>query len=298
MDIHVRQRFDRCRADGMYKYVFDLVSERHRSDKLHLKEIEMENPKPKSGKSLNTQSGIQTEIKGKRMNRGLVSILLHALDEEKSIGKVIDSIPQDVLRERGYEVEVIVVDGHSRDRTISIARAKGARIITQTGLGKGNAMRTAFKKANGAYVFMMDADNTYNPRFILRMLPHLESGEYDVVLGSRLRGSIESGAMPPVNMLGNKVLTSTANLLFHNGHRMSDVCTGMWGFNGGAIKRLKLNSKRFELEAEMYAKCVKRGFKIGEVPVNYKKRDTFAKLKSIRDGIRIWVRLILEKIKK
>jgi dolichol-phosphate mannosyltransferase len=220
------------------------------------------------------------------------------LNEEETIGKVIDDIPQDDLRKRGYDVEVVVVDGNSNDRTIDIAKNKGARILTQTGFGKGNAVNLAFKKIDSNYVFMMDADDTYNPQTILRMLPYLESGMFDVVLGSRFLGIIEDGAMPPVNHFGNRALTSTANLLFRNGHRMSDVCTGMWGFNKNAVKGLNIDSKRFEMEVEMYAKCVKRGFRVGEVPINYKKRETFAKLKSIRDGIRIWLRLLIEKIKK
>ena len=232
------------------------------------------------------------------MNRGVVSILLPALNEEQTIGKVIDDIPRDALVKRGYDVEVIVVDGHSNDRTIAIARKKGAKILTQTGLGKGNAIRHAFRQVNGSYVFMMDADDTYNPRSILRMLPYLETGKFDVVLGSRFLGRIEDGAMPHVNYLGNKMLTSTANLLFPNGYRMSDICTGLWGFNKRAVKGIDIHSKRFEMEVEMYAKCMKRGYKVGEVPTSYKKRKTFAKLKSIRDGIRIWLRLILEKIRR
>jgi dolichol-phosphate mannosyltransferase len=220
------------------------------------------------------------------------------LNEEETIGKVIDDIPQNELRQRGYDVEVVVIDGNSNDKTIDIARAKGARILTQTGFGKGNAVSLAFKKINSNYVFMMDADDTYNPHTILRMLPYLESGMFDVMLGSRFLGSIEDGAMPSVNYMGNKALTSTANMLFRNGHKMSDVCTGMWGFNNAAVKGLNIDSKRFEMEVEMYAKCIKRGFKVGEVPINYKKRATFAKLKSVRDGIRIWLRLLIEKIRR
>ena len=232
------------------------------------------------------------------MEKGVISVLLPALNEEETIGKVIDGIPQELLREKGYDVEVVVVDGNSNDRTIDIARARGARILTQKGYGKGDAVGLAFTKVRGSYVFMLDADDTYNPRSIIKMLPYLETGMFDVVLGSRFLGRIEPGAMPSVNVIGNKVLTSTANMLFPNGHKTSDVCTGMWGFNRRAIKGLGIDSKRFELEVEMYAKLIKRGFKVGEVQINYKKRKTFAKLKSVRDGIRIWFRLLLEKIRQ
>lgn len=229
------------------------------------------------------------------MGRNLISVLLPALDEEMTIESVIDGIPTEQLNDMSYDIEIIVVDGHSRDKTQEIARKNGARVITQQGRGKGLGVREAFKAFKGKYLFMMDADGTYPACHILDMIPLLQSGEYDVVLGSRLNGTILPGAMTRFNYIGNKFLTTTANLLFPNGRKISDVCTGMWGFNSNVIKELYLTATHFEIEAEMYAKCVKKGYRIGEIPIEYGKRKTEAKLNSLRHGPKIFHQLLTEK---
>jgi glycosyltransferase involved in cell wall biosynthesis len=225
-----------------------------------------------------------------------IAILLPALDEAETIGRVIDKIPKKELAALGYKVDIVVVDGHSKDMTCEIASAMGARLLKQKGIGKGNALQTAFEDFEGRYLFMLDADDTYNPREILRMLPPLENGECDVIMGSRLKGSISPGAMSRLNFIGNIALTQTANILFPNGHKVSDVCTGMWGFTEEVIHALDLESPSFDVEAEMYAKCVKSGFNVGEVNIVYTRRITPNKLSSIKDGAKIWFRLLTERI--
>ena len=224
-----------------------------------------------------------------------ISVILPALDEELTIGKVIDGIPVSQLREKGYNIDIMVVDGHSTDNTQEIARKKGARLILQEGKGKGLGMKAAFKASRGKFLFMMDSDDTYPGYHILEMLPLLESGNFDVVLGSRLSGNIMPGAMSQLNMMGNRFLTGTANLLFPNGHKVTDLCTGMWGFHHNVVKKLELESKHFDVEAEMYAKCVKMGCKIGEIPIEYRKRIAPSKLSSIKHGFSIASRLVKEK---
>jgi dolichol-phosphate mannosyltransferase len=229
------------------------------------------------------------------MHKDLISVLLPALDEEKTIGSVINSIPTQQLKNMGHDVEIVVVDGNSKDRTQDIAIEKGARVLAQKGEGKGMGVRTAFEELNGDYLFMLDADGTYPGHYILDMLPLLRSGRYDVIMGSRLNGSIQPGAMSKLNYLGNKMLTRTANRLFANGHKISDVCTGMWGFNKSVIKNLDLTAIQFEIEAEMFAKCMKKGYKIGEIPIEYRKRPNKSKLRSMRHGSKIFSRLLTER---
>ncbi len=229
------------------------------------------------------------------MSNNQISVILPALDEERTIGRVIDGLPIRPLVERGYDIDIMVVDGHSTDDTQKIALEKGARLILQQGRGKGLGVRAAFKAFEGRYLFMMDSDDTYPGHHILDMLPLLESGKYDVVLGSRLNGTIQEGAMSKMNYFGNKVLTRTANVLFPNGHKVSDLCTGMWGFRGDVIGKLDLEAEHFDIEAEMYAKCVKMGCRIGEVPIEYKKRVSPSKLSSLKHGLAIGKRLFMEK---
>ena len=229
------------------------------------------------------------------MHDNLISVILPALDEELTIGRVIDGLPLKQLNENGYKLDIMVVDGHSTDDTQKIALEKGARLILQNGRGKGLGVKAAFAASKGKYVFMLDADDTYPSFHILDMLPLLESQGYDVVLGSRLAGKIMPGAMSNLNLVGNKFLTGTANLLFPNGHKVTDLCTGMWGFTDSVVKELKLEAHHFDVEAEMYAKCVKKGYKIGEVPIEYRKRVAPSKLSSMKHGFSIAKRLLKEK---
>ncbi|MEE9152006.1 MAG: glycosyltransferase family 2 protein [Thermoplasmata archaeon] len=230
------------------------------------------------------------------MQKNQISVVLPALNEELTIGRVIDGLPISQLTEKGYDIDIMVVDGNSTDDTQKIALAKGARLILQKGRGKGLGMRTAFKAFEGNYLFMLDSDDTYPGFHILDMLPLLESEKYDVVLGSRLNGEIMPGAMSGLNYFGNRVLSGAANILFPNGHKVSDICTGMWGFRGEVIRKLRLNAKHFDVEAEMYAKCVKMGCRIGEVPIDYKKRIAPSKLSSMKHGFSIATRLLKEKL--
>lgn len=231
----------------------------------------------------------------KYMHDKTICILLPALNEAETIGAVIDNIPLSQIKARGYDINIMVVDGHSTDFTGEIAESKGARLLKQPGFGKGDAIQAAFESFEGKFLFMLDADNTYHPREILTMLPLLENG-YDVILGSRLNGSVKKGAMSTLNYVGNRAISMTANLLFPNGHKVSDVCTGLWGFKDEVIDSLDLNADDFDIEAEMYAKCIKHGFKVGEIPIYYGCRPNKPKLNSFTDGAKILFRLFKERI--
>lgn len=226
-----------------------------------------------------------------------IGVILPALDEAETIGSVIDSIPIELLIQRGYKVDVTVVDGHSVDKTQEIAKSKGARVLVQRGHGKGDAIKSAFLDFKGDYLFMLDADNTYPPQNIMDMLPLLEYEMYDVVLGSRFTGQMDPGAMNTLNYVGNRLLTGLANFLYNRSDtRITDLCTGMWGFNGDVLNHLDLQTTDFQVEAEIYAKCALSGFKIGEIPVRYMRRVTPPKLNTLKDGTKIMWRLVREKM--
>jgi glycosyltransferase involved in cell wall biosynthesis len=212
-----------------------------------------------------------------------VCIVLPTLNEALSIGNVIEEIPQRTLEEKGYHVDVLVVDGNSTDPTIQIARDKGARILVEYRKGKGRAIRTALEEINADYIFMLDGDYTYPTTYIPAMLEVLQ--KYPVVIGSRLKGKRQKGALRLLNLIGNRVLTLMANILY--GTRISDLCTGYWGFRREVIQNLNLTSEGFQLEAELLTQLARKGYKIGEVPILYRSRSGKAKLKVLQDGIRI-----------
>ncbi len=218
-----------------------------------------------------------------------VCIILPTLNEEEAIGRVIDEIPVRDLVEKGYEVEVLVVDGNSQDRTRQIAEAKGAEIIIESRKGKGRAMRTAFGLVDADFVFMLDADYTYPATYIPEMLAILRR-DHSVVIGSRLKGEIEKGGMSRLNVVGNHLLTLMASILYRT--KMSDLCTGYWGFRKEVISNLDLTADGFDFEADLFSQVVKKGYRLGEIPINYRRRQSLAKLNSIKDGLKIGRALI------
>ena len=228
-------------------------------------------------------------IKKTDMRQPEISIILPALNEEGSIGKVIDEIPRQELEQRGYKVNILVVDGNSTDRTRQIAEDKDAEVIIVHKRGKGRAVRIAFEHIKSDLIFMLDADYTYPAIYILDMVDLLEQG-YSVVIGSRLRGKREKGGMSCLNVVGNYLLTLLANMLYRE--RISDLCTGYWGLRREVIPNLHLISNGFNLEAELFIQVARKGYEIAEVPIHYRRRSTPSKLNSVRDGLKIGWTLI------
>jgi glycosyltransferase involved in cell wall biosynthesis len=213
-----------------------------------------------------------------------VAFVIPTLNEASSIGKVLDRIPIGELREAGYDTSVYVIDGLSVDTTRDIAAEKGARVILEKRKGKGMALQKAFKSVSADYVIVSDGDNTYPLDVTPEMVRLLHTN--DVVIGSRLKGSIEPGAMTRLNVVGNILLTVIARLLF-TAH-ISDICSGLWGYRGHAIRGLELSAEGFAIEADMFAECARNGFCMAELPITYRARGASrAKLSSLRDGLKI-----------
>jgi dolichol-phosphate hexosyltransferase len=234
-----------------------------------------------------------------------LTILLPALNEEHGLTRVLDLMPHTTFENTGCDVSIWVVDGASADATCEIARAKGARVFTQTGRGKGNGVRQAIdqllletSKSRTGYdrssVVMLDADGSYLPEDILRFLDAMREG-HDVVLGSRFLGEIDSGAMSNLNRLGNRVLSVIASTLFGVG--VTDVCTGMWGFTRDFLASGKLNAEGFDLEASIFANAARSNAKIAQIPIRYMPRIGEPKLIPLRTGLIIAWRLLCERIK-
>ena len=222
-------------------------------------------------------------------------VLLPTLDEEYGLRRILPQVPRQQLARLGWKTEVWIVDGGSKDLSVEIAKQYDCKVIRQAGYGKGAAMRTGFSKflaLNKDALVMLDADGTYDPTEIPDFVTMLENNE--VVIGDRLRGKMEPGAMTRVNYFGNHMLTWLASALY--GVNTNDLCTGYWGFTKSAIARLKLNSMRFEIEAEMYASCVRENITIVSIPISYRERIGEAKLGSIVDGWIIFKKLLVRRI--
>ncbi len=225
------------------------------------------------------------------MHQSSVDIVIPALNEASTIGLVLAEIPFRRIESMGIRVRAVVVDNGSSDGTAQIAIAGGAEVIFEPMRGKGNAMRRAFRETRADFVVMLDGDNTYPAEHIPDMLEALRDG-HDVVVGSRLKGIRAPGSISAMNVVGNYLLTALACILF--GRRTSDLCTGYWAFRGEVLPQLRLTAAGFNLEAELFSEVVRHKLRMGEVPVNYRRRPTPTKLRSLRDGARI-ARMLLRK---
>ena len=240
----------------------------------------------------------------KRLARELC-IILPALNEAKTVGTVIQRIPLARLRGDGLVPRVLVVDGKSVDATCDVARLHGAEIVAQVGRGKGNAIRQVHQalKEEAAhapralavprYFVVLDADATYPPERIPDLVEKLASGA-NLVLASRLNGTMESGAMTNLNRLGNSLLTGMFRLL--NGVAVSDACTGMYGFDEEVFHSLDLKADGFDVEADIFSSACLAGARIDEVEIHYGRRDGTPRLTPLRAGIRIAIRIFLRRI--
>jgi glycosyltransferase involved in cell wall biosynthesis len=215
------------------------------------------------------------------MGAGLVTLVVPAKDEGDAIGATLRSLPRSTLHAAGYRTEVIVLDGHSKDETVRIARNLGAAVLPDRGRGKGSALREARSAFQGDYVVMLDGDGTYAPDAIPRVLALLASGEADVVMGDRVA---LDGSMSAVHRVGNALLSLGATVLY--GTRVRDLCTGLWGFRTDALRLLPMKSEGFELEAEMFALSARLHLRIRHTPVDYLPRVGASKLAG-SDGMRI-----------
>lgn len=218
--------------------------------------------------------------------RGLVTVVLPAKNEEAALARTMRALPRGTLDALGLDMEVVVLDGQSVDATAAIGRRWGAVVITDREPGKGNAVRNAVNAFRGEYVVMLDADGTYPPDTIPRMLLPLLRGAAEVAVGDRVP---QQGAMVGSHILGNVLLSTYASILY--GRRCRDVCTGLWAFRADILRALPLQSRGFGLEAELFGLAARMRLRVAHVPFDYLPRHGLTKLNTGRDGLRILRRL-------
>src|SRR5437899_7363960 len=216
-----------------------------------------------------------------------------ALNEEDEVAAVLNRIPRQNLQEKGIAYSVHLLDGRSTDRTRAVAKRLGAEIFVQTGNGKGSAFREFVPRIRDQFAILLDSDGTYPPEVIPELVEKLGAGS-PVVLGSRLRGKIDHGAMSLANRAGNHLLSWLASFLFAT--PISDVCSGMWGFASDRLKSLGLTATGFDLEADLFAECALQGIPIPEVPIRYDRRIGHPKL-HLHEGFRIALALLKKRLR-
>ncbi len=213
-----------------------------------------------------------------------LTILMPCLNEEKTIGECIDDAMSFITR-NSLDAEVLIADNGSVDRSIEIARERGARVITVGEKGYGNALRGGIAVAEGKYTIMGDCDCSYDFLNMESMLSKLRDGN-QLVMGDRFKGGIMPGAMSWSHKLGVPLLSFIARVAF--GTKIGDFHCGMRGFNTCDMRSLDLESGGMEFATEMIGKAVSANFKVAQVPVPLRpdKRDRKPHLRTIRDGFR------------
>ncbi len=206
-----------------------------------------------------------------------VCVLLPTYNEAETVGEVVEGF-------RGVGLEnVLVVDGDSDDGTQSVAREHGARVVQQSGSGKGQAIREALGRIEAPYVLVADGDATYRPEDADRLLEPLLSGEAEHVIGNRF-ADMEPGAMTRLNRIGNRLINSTFG--FVHGRDLVDILSGYRAFTRSSVERFTLTSDGFGIETELSVECVKHGVTTAVVPVTYRSRpaESETNLRPFRDG--------------
>lgn len=214
-----------------------------------------------------------------------LSIVMPCLDEAETLATCIEKAGRE-LRDQGITGEIIVADNGSTDGSRAIAEGLGARVVPVAAKGYGSALMGGIRAARGECVIMGDADDSYDFSRLMPFVSKLREG-YDLVMGNRMKGGIQPGAMPHLHrFLGNPILTWIGRVLFHS--PVGDFHCGLRGFRRAAILGLDLRTTGMEFASEMVVKATLRKLRITEVPTTLSPdgRSRPAHLRSWRDGWR------------
>jgi glycosyltransferase involved in cell wall biosynthesis len=206
-------------------------------------------------------------------------VVIPTMNEEKSIGIVIDEVKKAIGNSRPSEV--VVVDTDSEDRTREIAAEKGARVIAEPRRGYGRAYKTGFEQASGEFIATLDADMTYPAGDIPQLLDMLESKGLDFITTNRFP-RMDKGAMSAKHRFGNWVLSATTRILFRV--KLKDSQSGMWVFRKSILGKLSVESDGMSYSEELKIEAFKKT-KAVEVPISYGVRMGEAKISSWGDGL-------------
>ena len=219
------------------------------------------------------------------------SVVIPALNEAQNLQYVLPFIPPLVS-------EVILVDGHSTDDTIAVAKQllPTIRIIKQAGKGKGNALKAGFAACTGDIIVMLDADGSTHPNEIPRFIEVLLRG-YDFAKGSRFLQGGGSQDITPLRQQGNFLLCRLVNMLFMV--QFSDLCYGYNAFWRYCLDYIEVDCDGFEIETLISLRVHQANLKIVEVPsFEYRRIHGQSNLRTFRDGWRVLTTIIRERTRK
>ena len=228
------------------------------------------------------------------MQKRLLSILIPAYQEERTIGEVLRQVSAIDTESSGFDKEILVCDDGSTDATVAVVEERMAadqrvRLVRHPkNRGKGAAIRSALAEARGEFALIQDADLEYEVSDYPALLAAVNAGA-EVVYGSRFLATDRPDGMRMANYLANRILTTSANWLY--GLSITDEATCFKVFRTDILRDLDLTCEGFEFCPEVTAKLGKRKVAIAEVPIHYRARN-IAEGKKVRwtDGVEaLWV---------
>jgi len=187
------------------------------------------------------------------------TVVIPAKDEEGIVGSIVDAC-------RPHADEVVVVDGHSRDRTRDIAIEHGARVIEDNGRGKGDALRVAIAAATTEIVVFIDADGSHEPADIPKLVEPIRAGRADLVIASRGKGGSDElhGTLDQlIRYIGSQLIMLAINYRWNV--RLTDSQNGFRAIRTDVARSLGLTSNATTIEQEMLMKALKRGYRVTEI---------------------------------
>ena len=193
-----------------------------------------------------------------------ISVVIPAFNEASAIGEVVRAVPIDRVH------EIVVVDNGSTDDTAKQASLAGARVVLESRPGYGSACLAGAKAAVDADVLVfLDGDRSDDPRQLEMVVAPVLDNRADLVIGSRIKGTLEKGAMPLHGRLGNHFIVSLLRLLY--GVDITDIGS-FRAIKPQSLFDLKMEQMTYGWPVEMVVKAARMGLQVQSVPINYRRR--------------------------
>ncbi|MBI4753168.1 glycosyltransferase family 2 protein [Candidatus Desantisbacteria bacterium] len=234
----------------------------------------------------------EANSKSRNVSTETITVIIVAKDEAGGIQSVVEQV-------KPYSDEVLVVDGHSKDKTREFAEQAGARVILDNGLGKGDAYKMGAEAAKGNILVFIDADGSHEPSDIPKLAQLITCGQADMVIASRMMGGSDEfhgNTSNYLRMVGGGLITLMINLRYKT--QLTDVLNGFRAIKKDVFLSLKLAANDFDIEHEMIITCLRMGCKVSETASHeYERKWGKSKLPTFRKAhIFLW-RLFWEIVK-